>query len=81
MLCKVSKIFFHILKLNTIYLLAFSAVENESKAPCRMQYSLFINPLALHFLNYRYPLDLPVFNPNCKDISHLITTFSSFSNS
>ena len=47
-LCKVSQIFFHILILNAIYHLAFSTVENESKAPCRMQYSLFVSPLALH---------------------------------
>ena len=38
-------------------------------------------PAGLALLNYHRPLDLPVFNPNCKDISHLITTFSSFSNS
>ena len=30
----------------------------------------------LALLNYRRPLDLPVFIPNSKDISHLLTPFS-----
>lgn len=38
-------------------------------------------PAGLALLNYRRPLDLLVFIPNSKDISHLLTPFSSFSNS
>ena len=45
---KVSQIFFHVLILNAVYHLAFPAIEDESKTPCRMQYSLFVSPLTLH---------------------------------
>ena len=56
-------------------------VEALFRKPMPDAVLLVRQPSGLAFLNYRRPLDLPVFIPNGKDISHLLTPFSSFLNS
>ncbi|UYJ34691.1 MAG: hypothetical protein OGM67_14230 [Oscillospiraceae bacterium] len=56
-------------------------IEALFRKPMSDAVFLLRQPTGLAFLNYRRPLDLPVFIPNGKNVSNLITPFFSFSNS